>query len=106
MQRLTSLRRNEQPTEIEGWVAPETHGIDVSGITVAIEGPSKVYTAITDKDGWFHFIAPPGRYRVDFSSREYYLNGADFYWYESDGFVLHSRECASLQFVSVGHLTN
>lgn len=105
VQRLRNLRDGKQPTEIEGWVAPETGGIDVSGITVTIKGRSRVYTAITNKDGWFHFTATPGRYQVDFSSHEYYLNGADFYWYESDNFALHPGECASLQFVSVRHLT-
>jgi hypothetical protein len=104
LQRLRNLRDRKQPTEIEGWVAPETAGIDVSGITVTIKSRARDYTAVTDKDGWFHLIALPGRYQVDFSSHEYYLNGADFYWYESDNFVLHPGECTSLQFVSVRHL--
>jgi hypothetical protein len=106
VQRLRNLRDGKQPAEIEGWVAAETGGIDVSGITITIKSRSRDYTAVTDKDGWFRLIAPPGRYHVDFSSHEYYLNGADSYWYESDNFVLHPGECASLQFVSVRHLTN
>jgi hypothetical protein len=101
---LRNLRDGKQPTEIEGWVAAETSGIDVSGITITIKSRARNYTAVTDQDGWFHFIAPPGLYQVDFSSDEYYLNGADFYWYDSKNFVLHPGECASLQFVSVRQL--
>jgi hypothetical protein len=104
LQRLRNLRNRKQPTEIEGWVAPETVGIDVSGITVTVKSRARDYTAVTDKNGWFRLIALPGRYQVDFSSNEYYLNGADFYWYDSDNFILHPGECASLQFVSVRHL--
>lgn len=102
--RLKDLRSGKQPSEIEGWVVAETGGIDVSGVAVSVKSQSKSYTAFTDKDGWFHFAAPPGRYRVDLSSGEYYLNGGDDFWYKPEGFVLHAGECASLQVVSVRHL--
>ncbi|MGA2096435.1 MAG: hypothetical protein ABSH39_09075 [Candidatus Acidiferrum sp.] len=102
---LNALRKGVQPTEIEGWIAAETSGIDVSGILVTVQGGSKSYTAVTDKDGWFHFLAPPGRYHLDFSSKEYYLNGGDDFWYKPEGFVLHPGECASLEAVSVRHLS-
>jgi hypothetical protein len=104
LERLRKLRNRQQPSEIEGWVAAETGGIDVSGVVVTITGRSRTYTATTNKDGWFHFKAPPGRYKVDFTSKEYYLNGADYFWYDPNHFFLHQGECASLQFVSVRHL--
>lgn len=87
--------------EIEGWVVPETSGIDVSGIRVSVRGGSKTYRAVTDRNGWFHFSAPPGEYRVDFSSGHYYVNGGDVFWYDPDHFKLHAGETASLQLVSV-----
>ena len=102
--RLKNLRAGEQPSEIEGWVVAETGGIDVSGVLVTVKRQSKSYTAVTDKDGWFHFPAPPGRYKLDLSSKEYYLNGGDDFWYKPEGFVLHAGECASLQAVSIRHL--
>jgi hypothetical protein len=88
---------------IEGWVAPETDGIDVSGVRVTVNGGSRNYTAITNKDGWFHFRAPAGVYKVDFSSGDYYLNAADYFRYDPHDFVLHAGETASLQVVSVRH---
>jgi hypothetical protein len=102
--RLKNLRAGKQPSEIEGWVVAETGGIDVSGVLVTVKSQSKSYTAVTDKAGWFHFPAPPGRYKLDFSSKEYYPNGADDFWYKPEGFVLHAGECASLQTVSIRHL--
>jgi hypothetical protein len=89
--------------EIEGWVAPETDGIDVSGVRVTVDGNSRNYTAVTNKDGWFHFRAPAGAYKVDFSSGEYYLNADDYFRYDPNHFVLHAGETASLQVVSVRH---
>jgi hypothetical protein len=105
LRRLRMLRNGKQRSEIEGSVAEETAGRDVSGIRVVIRSPSKVFTAITDKDGRFDFAAPPGRYQVDFTAREYYLNGDDRFWYNPHHFFLHFGECASLQLVSVRHLT-
>ena len=89
--------------EIEGWVAPETSGVDVSGVRVTVAGHGRDYAAVTDKDGWFHFRAPVGHYRVDFSSREYYVNTLDYFRYDPRHFVLHAGETASLQVVSVRH---
>jgi Carboxypeptidase regulatory-like domain len=104
LRRLERLTQGQSPTVIEGWVVAETGGIDVSGVRVSIRGRSKVYSAITDKEGWFHFQVPPGSYKTDFTSKGYYLNGADEFWYDSEHFVVHAGECASLQFVSVRHL--
>ncbi len=89
--------------EIEGWVAPETDGVDLRGIHVVIRSGSGVYRAITDKEGYFHFRAPKGNYVVDFSNHEYYLNGADDFWYAPTRFMLHDGESAALQMVSVRH---
>jgi hypothetical protein len=89
--------------EIEGWVVEETGGINLSGIHVVIRGGSRLYRAVTDSEGWFHFRAPKGIYRVDFRNHEYYLNRGDLFWYEPDHFVLHDGETASLQMVSVRH---
>lgn len=90
---------------IEGWVVPEADGVDVSGVRVTVNGPSRNYSAITDKDGWFHFRGPVGAYKVDFSSDEYYLNTGDYFRYDPHHFVLHAGETASLQVVSVRHST-
>ena len=103
--RLRNLRAGKQPSEIEGWIVAETGGIDVSGVVVTVKSQSKSYTAVTDKDGWFHFTAAPGKYKLDLSSKEYYLNAGDLFWYKPEGFVLHPGECASLQAVSVRHLS-
>jgi len=102
---LRNLRDGKLPSEIEGWIAAETEEIDVSGVAVAIQGPSKRYSAISDKDGWFHFQAPPGNYRVDFGSKQYYVNSLDDLWYNPGHFLLHSGECVSLQLVSARHVT-
>lgn len=90
---------------IEGWVVPETDGIDISGVRVTGRGRARSYGAITDKDGWFHFRAPAGRYKVDFSSGEYYLNTADYFRYDPRHFVLPVGETSSLQVVSTRHST-
>lgn len=90
---------------IEGWVAGESAGVDVSGVRVIVHGHSKDYIATTDKNGWFSFRAPVGSYKVDFSSGEYYLNGGDDFWYDPKHCTLHAGETASLQFVSVRHAT-
>lgn len=105
LRRLKKLRDGKQPTEIEGWVVAETGGIDVSSVVVTVRSRSRAYTAITNKEGWFHFRVPRGKYWVDFTSKEYYLNGGDEFWYDPDHFYVHPGECASLQFVSVRHLT-
>ncbi len=90
--------------EIGGWLVGETDGIDVSGVQVTVQGSSKTYHAVTDKDGWFHFRAPVGRYRVDFRSGEYYLNADGLFWYDANHFFLHAGEFATLQLVSAKHL--
>jgi hypothetical protein len=89
--------------EVEGWLAPETDGVDLSGIHVVIRGESDVYRVITDNEGYFHFPAPEGKYVVDFSNHEYYLNGGDRFWYGPIRFRLHAGEAAALQMVSVRH---
>lgn len=89
--------------EIEGWVAEETAGVDLSGIHVAVRGGSQVYRALTNKDGWFHFRVPKGKYEMDFSNHEYYLNAGDIFWYDPKHFTIHAGETASLQLVSVRH---
>ena len=92
-----------QDGEIEGWLAPETAGVDLSGIHVVIRSGSQVYRALTDEDGYFQFRAPKGSYVVDFSNNEYYLNGGDEFWYGPVRFKLHAGESAALQMVSVRH---
>jgi hypothetical protein len=92
-----------QDGEIEGWLAPETAGVDLSGIHVVIRSGSQVYRALTDEDGHFQFRAPKGSYTVDFSNHEYYLNGDDVFWYGPVHFKLHAGESAALQMVSVRH---
>src|SRR6266496_5285662 len=89
--------------KIEGWVAGETSGVNLVGVHVVVRGGSRVYRVLADRDGWFHFRAPAGPYSVDFSNGEYYLNGADSFWYRPEHFVLHAGETASLQMVSVRH---
>jgi hypothetical protein len=89
--------------EIEGWLAPETDGIDLSGIHVVIRGESHVYRLVTDNEGYFHFPAPRGKYVMDFSNHEYYLNGGDRFWYGPVRFTLHAGEAAALQMVSARH---
>lgn len=92
-------------SEIEGWPAGETRGIDVSGVPVILHGNSRTYSAVTDSDGKFYFSVPPGKYRVEFISGEYYVNSGDDFWYNPRGFLLHSGECATLQLVSSRHKT-
>jgi hypothetical protein len=92
-----------QDGEIEGWLAPETAGVDLSGIHVVIRSGSQVYRALTDEDGYFQFRAPKGSYVVDFSNHEYYLNGGDEFWYGPVRFRLHAGESGALQMVSVRH---
>jgi hypothetical protein len=101
---IENIPRARQYGVIEGWVVAETGGIDVSGVRVTVNGRSRHYSAITDKNGWFHFPAPAGRYAVDFSSRQYYLNTSDLFRYDPHHFDLHAGETASLQVVSVRHL--
>lgn len=99
IQRIAASRYGE----IEGWLAPETEGVDVSGIHVKIRRGPHVYRAMTDNDGYFHFRAPAGQYAVDFGNHEYYVNGGDTFWYGPSHFTLHRGEAAALQFVSVRH---
>jgi hypothetical protein len=103
VRRLAELRHANSLGEIEGWVAAETSGIDVSGVRVSIRSRSQTYNAVTDKEGWFHLLVPPGKYKLDFASNEYYLNSGDDFWYRPKGFHLHPGECASLQVVSTRH---
>jgi hypothetical protein len=90
---------------IEGWVVSEKDDAEVSGIRVTINGGRRDYSAVTDKDGWFHLRAPIGRYKVDSGSVEYYLDPREnFFRYNPHDFVLHPGETASLQVVSARHL--
>jgi hypothetical protein len=99
IQSITNLRGGE----IEGWLAPETSGVDLYKIPVKIRCGSRVYYAITDREGSFHFRAPKGNYKVDFSSGEYYLNRDDKFWYDPANFTLHAGETVALQLISVRH---
>jgi hypothetical protein len=87
--------------EIEGRIVGDTAGVDVSGIPVVIRSGSRVFRAITDNAGRFRLRAPEGAYRFDFRTHEYYVNGADLFWYEPEHFRLHKGESAALQLVSV-----
>jgi len=101
---IENILRSGLYGEIEGWVIGETGGIDVSGVRVTCRGASGTYSDVTDKGGRFHFRAPAGRYRVDFTSGEYYVNTDDIFWYKPGNFTLHPGETAALQLVSVRHL--
>ena len=89
--------------DIEGWLAPETDGVDLSGIHVVIRRGSRIYSVLTDNRGYFHFRAPAGKYTVDFHNHEYYLNDFDEYWYGPLRFRLHPGDTAALQLTSVRH---
>jgi hypothetical protein len=104
-QSLQQIKRiaTAKDAEIVGWLAPETNGVDLSGIHVVIRGGERTYRAVTDKDGRFRISVPFGTYKVDFGNHEYYQNGADVFWYEPEHFSLHAGETAALQFVSVRH---
>jgi Carboxypeptidase regulatory-like domain len=101
LQTLRDLRAGKLPTEIEGDLFSPNPKADLSGVIVTIRSKTKIYTATTDKDGRFHRQLPPGKYRVDFASKEYYAQGDDDFWYDPDHFYIHPGECASLQLVSV-----
>jgi hypothetical protein len=103
LQQIQSIASSALDGEVEGSLAPETSGVDLSGIHVIIRSGSQVYYAVTNKNGWFHFRAPEGSYKVDFSNGEYYLNGGDSFWYNPEHFTLHAGESAALQMVSVRH---
>lgn len=105
IRRIEAIPHAQPYGVIEGWVAPESSGVDVAGVRVTVSGGAQNYTATTDKDGWFHFLAPVGTYEVDFSSDKYYLNTGDYFRYDPHHFVLHAGETASLQVVSVRHST-
>jgi hypothetical protein len=100
---LEEIPRATKYGVIEGWPVGETEGVDVSAVRVTIKCQKRNYTAVTDKDGWFHFRVVAGKYKIDFSSGEYYLNAADSFRYNPDNFTLHAGETASLQVVSVRH---
>ena len=51
---------------IEGQVAPESDGVDLSGLPVTARGHSESFTAVTDNDGRFHLRVPAGHYKLDF----------------------------------------
>jgi len=104
IQMIENIARGHLSGEIEGWLVGETSGIDVSGVRVICRGDSATYSDVTDKDGWFHFLAPAGDYHVDFTSKENYLNRADIFWYDAHNFTLHVGETAALQLVSTRHL--
>ncbi len=105
LQQIQSIATTRD-AEIEGWLAPETDGVDLSGIHAVIRSGSRVYLATTNKDGRFQLRAPKGSYTVDFSNHEYYSNGGDVFWYNPKRFTLHAGESAALQMVSVRHPTN
>ena len=90
---------------IEGQVAPESDGVELSGVPVTVRGHSESFTAVTGNDGRFHFRVPAGHYKLDFSSHEYYLNSLDFAWYNPNHFVVHPGETVSVQVFSVRHAT-
>jgi len=100
---LQDLLDGKSNSEVVGWIAGETSEVDTSGIEVTLQGASRKYTAITDRDGKFHFSVPPGRYAVNFASKKYYVNADDNFWYDPHGFSIHPGECASLQLVSIRH---
>jgi len=100
--RIQSIPKT-QDGEIEGWLGPETDGVDLSGIPVVIRCGSRVYNLLTDNQGYFHFRAPPGKYSLDFRNHEYYVNDFDLYWYGPARFVLHPGESAALLLMSIRH---
>jgi hypothetical protein len=88
-----------QDGEIEGWLFSPTNGVDLSGIHVVIRCGPHVYNLLTDNQGYFHFLAPPGKYSVDFRNHEY-ADEFVAHWYDPARFVLHPGESAALLLMS------
>lgn len=90
--------------EIEGRISfsgiPDT-GTHVSGVHVLIQGEGKTYTAITDRDGWFHLNVRPGWYSVKVQPIPHWTI-ASFDLSQSDPkhFAADTGRCAGLQFVA------
>ena len=82
---------------IEGHVASRPKWDGVSGIPFAVRGAESTYRAITDQDGWFRVMVPPGTYRVEVESSR--VTPFDLSYDRPNRVVVHKGGCAQLQFV-------
>lgn len=61
-EKLQNIEQIKKTTSgsIEGHVASHPSWIGVAGIQVITKGEGNIYTTVTDQDGWFRMIVPPG----------------------------------------------
>jgi hypothetical protein len=98
---LRTLRVSSD-AEIEGRITfsgiPDT-GPHVSGVHVVIQGEGKTYTAISDRDGWFHLNVPAGRYSAKVQPIPHWtITPFDLSQYDPKSFVADAGRCAGLEF--------
>ncbi|MGH9708921.1 MAG: hypothetical protein ACRD37_00025, partial [Candidatus Acidiferrales bacterium] len=94
--------RIPKDAEIEGRISfsgiPDT-GTHVSGVHIVIQGEGKTYTAISDRDGWFHLNVPVGRYSAKVQPIPHWtISPFDLSQYDPQHFVADAGRCAGLQF--------
>lgn len=101
---IKKLNRLKIPpdAEIEGRITfsgiPDT-GPHVSGVRIVIQRGGKTYTAITDRDGWFHLHVPPGRYSAKVQQVPHWtITPFDMSQYAPQNIIADTGRCAGVEF--------
>lgn len=89
--------------DIGGRVVLSPFGTDkgIAGISVTARRGTQTYSAVTDKDGWFHIQVLPGVYVVSPESSNWVVTDYDLSYDRSDHVVIQRGGCAELQFLAV-----
>ncbi|MGB6876912.1 MAG: hypothetical protein WBD87_12865 [Candidatus Acidiferrales bacterium] len=93
-----------EDAEIEGRISfsgiPDT-GAHVNGVHVVIRGGGTSYTAISDREGWFHLHVPPGKYSAIVQPIAHWsVSPFDLSVDNPEHFVAGKGRCSGLQFIA------
>jgi hypothetical protein len=70
--------------------------LGVEGVTISADGGETHLTSVTDKDGWFHFQVPAGKYKVTVKTAKYSIQTYELSFFQPENVEIFNGSCAQL----------
>ncbi len=72
----------------------------IEGVRVTARGEQKTYATVTDREGRFRIVVPPGKYTVQTESSHWTVSPFDLSYDDPSKIVIHNGGCADLLFLA------